>query len=435
MKPSIHNIKHHVLSKLASVKSISVLIKVTIGVLISKAVALFIGPVGFALIGNLENFVSALHHMSVLGMYNTLVKYIGEFRDDLCKLSKLLSTAFYIGYLSCVLISVLCYLNAETLNNLIFPIYNNYTYVIEVFAIALPFYAINMFSFAILKGFSKYNTLLLINSIGQILSGLIALILIYQTGIEGALISVVISESLIFLITLVGIINRRSLSGLVKVNNIKFDFLKKIAPFSVMSLFSAVILPLVALSIRSYIIDNLGYKEAGFWEAMNRISRYYFMFGTALMGYYVLPRLSKIDNVRVFWKAVLCCYKILIPVFIVAASGVYFSKSIIVSLIFSDEFSPVESLFFWQLLGDFMRALSLIMVSQFLVKKMFWHYLLTEIGLVIALYMFSIYYIDLYQDVNGAVMAHFVSYTIYFSIVVLVLTLSLFGADKRKLEV
>ena len=50
----------------------------------------------------------------------------------------------------------------------------------------------------------------------------VALLLIYQELLKGALISVVIAESLIFLITLVGIINRRSLVSLINVS--KFSF-------------------------------------------------------------------------------------------------------------------------------------------------------------------------------------------------------------------
>ncbi|GAL64156.1 lipopolysaccharide biosynthesis protein [Algibacter lectus] len=204
-------------------------VKVLAGILTSKAIALIIGPVGFALIGNLENFVSAFHNISVLGSYNTVVKYVALYKEDTKSLSKTLSTVFYVGFVSTVIVSMLCYLNAETINDFIFPKYNNYADIIKIFAIALPFYAINMYSFSIMNGFGKYKNMCQINIIGQLLSVAIALVLIYQSKIDGALISVVISESLIFLITLVGIFNRRSLANLVQVKNISFSFLKNMA--------------------------------------------------------------------------------------------------------------------------------------------------------------------------------------------------------------
>lgn len=88
-----------------------------------------------------------------------------------------------------------------------------------------------------MNGFSKYKILIIINIIGQILSVSVALLLIYQEKLKGALISVVISESLIFLITLVGIIKRRSLVALIRVDYISFSFLKKISAYSVMALY------------------------------------------------------------------------------------------------------------------------------------------------------------------------------------------------------
>ncbi|MDO7138305.1 O-antigen translocase [Algibacter lectus] len=434
MKKLIDYIKKHVLIKLMSLKTVLVFVKVLAGILTSKAIALIIGPVGFALIGNLENFVSAFHNISVLGSYNTVVKYVALYKEDTKSLSKTLSTVFYVGFVSTVIVSMLCYLNAETINDFIFPKYNNYADIIKIFAIALPFYAINMYSFSIMNGFGKYKNMCQINIIGQLLSVAIALVLIYQSKIDGALISVVISESLIFLITLVGIFNRRSLANLVQVKNISFSFFKKTWPISIMALFSAVLMPLVAICIRSYIIEGLGYKEAGLWEAMNRISRYYLMFVTSIVGMSILPRLSKINNVKKFRKEISSYYKILVPILIGGFLVIYALKSPIISLVFTNEFRSVEDLFLWQLLGDFIKILAVIIAYQFLAKKMFWHYILTELFLVVILYITSVYFIGIFDGVKGAVFAHFVSYLMYFGIVILLLWSSLFGLDSNEIS-
>lgn len=417
-----------------TLKTALVFVKIFAGVLTSKAIAIIIGPVGFALIGNLENFVSAFHNISVFGAYNTVVKYVAQFKEDAKLLSKTLSTVFYVGFISSITVSMLCYLNAETINNFIFPEYNNYAYIIQIFAIALPFYAINMYSFSIMNGFGKYKAMCQINIVGQLLSVSIALVLIYQSKIDGALISVVISESLIFLITLVGIFNRRSLANLLQVNNISFDIFKKMWPISIMALFSAVIMPLVAICIRSYIIDDLGYKEAGLWEAMNRVSRYYLMLVMSIIGMSILPRLSKITNIKKFRKEISAYYKILIPILVAGFLLIYALKAPIISLIFTNEFEPVENLFLWQLLGDFVKILAVIIAYQFLAKKMFWHYILTELFLVVILYITSIYFIDVFGGVKGAVFAHFVSYLMYFGIVILLLWSSLFGIDSNEIS-
>lgn len=431
MKKLIDYINNNVLIKITSLKTAAILTRMIAGILTSKAIAVFIGAEGLALIGNLRNFVSSIQSVAILGFYKGAVKYIAEYKDNVVRLSKTISTVYYIGFVSSILVSLLCYFNAENINNIIFPNYNNYAYIIKIFAIVLPFYALNMFSFSIMNGFSKYKILIVINIIGQVLSVSIALILIYQNNIDGALISVVIAESLIFLITLVGIINRRSLIPLIRVKYVSFNYFKRLSSYSVMALFSAVMLPLVALAIRSYIIENEGYKDAGFWEAMTRISKYYLMLVSSLTALYILPRFSEIDTVKEFRKEVFGFYKTVIPLLAFALFSIYLMRSFIVPLVFTDEFKPVEDLFLWQLLGDFLKVLSLVIAYQFLAKKMFWHYIVTETFLIIILYITSVYFIDLF-GVKGAVMGHFVSYLMYYGVILLIFGSSLFGVDNRE---
>ncbi|WP_223549461.1 O-antigen translocase [Aestuariivivens sp. NBU2969] len=433
MKRLLAYINSKVLVKIASLKMVSVFVKMLSGILTSKAIALFIGAEGLALIGNLRNFTSSIQSVSTVGVYNGAVKYIADFREDVVRLGKTISTVFYLGFVVTILLSFLCYFFAESINDLIFPDYNNYAYVIKIFAIVLPFYALNMFSFSIMNGFAKYKNLIVINIIGQTLGLSVALILIYQKRIDGALISVAIAEALIFLITLVGIINRKSLSNLIQVKEISFWVIKKLSPYSMMALFSAIILPLVLIAIRSYIIEYVSYKDAGFWEAMTRISKYYLMFVTALMAFYILPRFAEIDTVKEFRKEVFNFYKAVVPMFALGLILIYLLRSVIVTVVFSEEFEPVEELFLWQLLGDFVKVLSTVIAYQFLAKKMFWHYIVTEAFLVIILYVTSIYFIKLF-GVEGAVIGHLVSYTMYFGLILLIFGSSLFGVDNQRVE-
>ncbi|MCF7569493.1 O-antigen translocase [Sabulilitoribacter arenilitoris] len=431
MKKLIDYINNNVLIKVTSLKTAAIFTRIIAGILTSKAIAVFIGPEGLALIGNLRNFIGSVQSVAILGFYKGSVKYIAEYKENIVRLSKTISTVYYIGFVSSILVSLLCYFNADNISNIIFPNYSNYAYVIKIFAIVLPFYSLNMFSFSIMNGFSKYKILIVINIIGQILGVSIALLLIYQSNIDGALISVAIAESLIFLITLVGIINRRSLTPLIKVKYVSFNYFKRLSLYSVMALFSAVLLPLVALAIRSYIIESEGYKDAGFWEAMTRISKYYLMLVSSLMALYILPRFTEINTVKAFRKEVFEFYKTVMPILALGLLLIYLLKPFIVTLVFSDEFKPVEDLFLWQLLGDFLKVLSLVIAYQFLAKKMFWHYVVTESFLIIILYITSIYFIKMF-GVKGAVIGHFVSYLMYYGVILLIFGSSLFRVDEKK---
>lgn len=424
----IKYINTKVLIKITSLKSAAVFTRIIAGLLTSKAIAIIIGAEGLALIGNLRSFVASAQTVATMGFYKGIVKYVNDFKDDLEKLSKTLSTVYYIGFFTTIIVSVFCYFQSEYINSLIFPTYNNYVFVIKIFAIVLPFYALNMFTFSIMNGFSKYKILIIINIIGQVLSLCVALLLIYLNKLDGALVSVAISESLIFLITLVGIINRKSLIPLLSVEHVSFSYFKKLGSYSGMALFAAVIMPLVILSIRSYIIDTIGYKDAGHWEAMLRLSKYYLMMVSSLLGLYIIPRFSEINDIQEFKKEVFSLYKKIIPYFTGGLLLIYVLRSFIVWIVFSEEFQPVEDLFLWQLLGDFVKVLSMIIAYQFLAKKMFWHYIITEAFLVVLLYITSIYFIKLY-GVEGAVIGHFVSHLMYYGVILLIFGSSLFGVD------
>lgn len=417
--------------KVVHLNTATIITKIVAGILTSKAIAVFIGVEGMALIGNLRNFLSAIQSVAILGFYNGLVKYIAEFKENTIELSKTLSTAYYLGFFSTLLISFLCYYNAQAVNDFLFSANYNYAYVIRILALALPFYSLNMFSFSIMNGFSKYKILLVISIIGQILGLLITLVLIYQNKIDGALVAAVIAPSLIFLITLVGIINRKNFISYVKISNVDSEILKKFGPFAAVALVTAVALPLISIVIRNYIIDHSGIKDAGYWEAMNRISDYYLMFVSSLMTLYILPKFSDIESKKEFKSEIVNVYKAIIPVFALSLLLIYLFRPIIVKIIFSEDFQPVEQLFGWQLLGDFVKVISIVIAYQFIAKKMFVHFIIIELFLVVVLYFSSIYLID-GVGVKGAVIAHFISYLMYFGMVLLLFNTSLFNVISEK---
>lgn len=419
-------INEHVLFKVANLNTATIITKIVAGILTSKAIAIFIGVEGMALIGNLRNFLGAIHSFSILGVYNGLVKSISEVKNDVLKLSQTLSTAYYLGFFSTLLIAFLSYYNAESINDFLFATHYNYAYIIKIMALALPFYALNMFSFAIINGFSKYKILLIINIIGQILGLSITLILIYQYNIDGAMIAAVIAPSLIFLITFIGFVNQRSLVSSVRISNVTLGVLKKFAPFATMALVTAIAIPMVSIVIRNYIIDEVGIKEAGHWEAMQRISDYYLMFINSLMTLYFLPRFSEIESKKEFRMEVFNFYKTAMPIFGMGLVIIYLLRSFLVPLMFSEAFKPTEDLFLWQLLGDFVKVLSIVIAYQFIAKKMFTHFIIIEVFLVIIMYLSSVYLIDIF-GVKGAVMGHFVSYLMHYGIILLIFGSSLFG--------
>ena len=125
MKKFFHYINNEVLVKAASLNTANISLKILAGILISKFIALFIGPEGMALIGNLRNFLSTIQSISIAGLYNGFVKLIAKYKNHIKELTHTLSTVFYFGFFLSLLLAFLCYYNAEFVNELIF-FNNNY---------------------------------------------------------------------------------------------------------------------------------------------------------------------------------------------------------------------------------------------------------------------------------------------------------------------
>lgn len=422
----------NLLLKIASFNSVAVLTRVVAGFVTSKAIAVFIGAEGLALIGNLRNFLTTIESFSTLGFSNGIVKYVAEFKEDNTKLNEAVGTVLTIILITALLISLGLYFNAESIENWIFDSQGAYVFIIKLLAFALPFSAMNLVLMAIINGLSKHKTFIKINIYSQIFGLLLTLVLIWQRQLSGALIAAVTIPGLLFFVTLFSFFDIRHFFKPVKLSKINLNVLKDFSHYSAMALFSAAVMPLIFVFIRNYLIDHVSMKDAGFWEAIRRISNYYLMFVNSLLAMYILPRFSEITNAIDFRKEIVHFYKTVLPIFGTALLFIYFLRSYIVAILFTEEFQPVEDLFMWQLLGDFIKVISSVVAFQLIAKKMVVYYIGIEMFSLVTLYLASIYFIDIY-GVQGAVIAHFVNFALHMMVIATVFKKLLFS--KQNFEI
>lgn len=402
------------------------------GFLTSKAIAVFIGAEGLALIGNLRNFLTTVESFSTLGFTNGIVKYVAEYKEDKAKLNEAVGTVLTTLLITALVISLIIYFNAETIDVWIFGSQESYVFIIKLLALMLPFYGMNLVLLAIINGLSRYKAFVKINIYSQVFGLLVTLLLIWKHQLNGALIAAVAIPGLLFFVTLFSFFDIRQFLKPVKLSGIKQNVLKNFSHYSVMALFSAAVMPLVFVFIRNYLIDHVSMKDAGFWEAIRRISNYYLMFVNSLLALYILPRFSEITNAFDFRKEIGHFYKTVLPVFGTALVVIYFLRSYIVTILFTNEFQPVEDLFMWQLLGDFLRVIASVIAYQLIAKKMVSYYIGIELFSLITLYLASIYFIDIY-GAKGAVIAHFVNFALHLIVIATVFKKLLFS--KQNFEI
>ena len=417
---------NNVLLKITSVNSLAIGVRIVAGFITSKVVAIYLGAPGMALLGDLRNFMGSVQSIGTLGISNGVIKYTAEFKEDKYALSRLLSTSFFLILGTTLLVSGILFFGAEFWSGLVFKHMTGFIFVFKLMALALPLYAINTFLLAVINGYGKYKLIIFINIAINVLSLLVTAGLIITHQIVGAFIAIATVPALAILITLLPLIHKSTGLRLIKPQFFRTKYLKKYMSYTGMTVVSAMLTPWIFIGIRQHIINVDGMIEAGYWDAMLRLSDYYLMFATTVLTLYVLPKLASARSDADFRRQIFDFYKTIMPLLGLGLITVFLLKGYLVRLIFTTDFLSIVPLFKWQLAGDFFRVASIAIAYQFIAKNMFWYFVGTNLLSLAIIYGSSLYFIDHYGFV-GAGIAHFFSYVLYLGIVLFIFRKPLFN--------
>jgi len=280
------------LLKVASFNSLSIIVRLITGFILSKAIAFFLFPQGMALTGNLKSFLLTSQGISNGGGQNGLIKYTAENKNNNQALKKVISTSFILVTGFTLFVSLILLIFSSYFSDLVFGT-DNYAYAFKILACILPLFTINTFILSIVNGLGKYKSIIIINTIGYVLNVLIVVLMLYYYRLEGAIIAIVVVPSLLLFITLFWVKDIKFIFSNISINSFSRFYLNGLSSYIIMALFTALTIPIVHVVIKNHIIDNIGLKEAGYWEAMIRISKYYLVFVMSLFSLYLLPKLSE----------------------------------------------------------------------------------------------------------------------------------------------
>ncbi len=389
-----------------------------IGLVMSKFIAVFVGPSGMALIGNFRNFMAGLEGVSTLSFSSGIVKYIGENEEDKKEIEKIISTVLLSFLLIAFILSILIFSFSDYLSFEIFGNDLKYSIIIKVVAIVLPWNTISVLFISIINGLGEYQKVILANIISNVLVLVQSLVLIYQYKTVGALISIALIPVILVFVNAYFLPKESLVFKRLSFKKYDFKIFKNLFTFSLMILPSAILSPFFNLQIRNFLIETAGIESGGLWEAISRIANIYLVFISTIVSIYFYPRLIKAkaisDSRNVIWSF----YRNIFPVFILGTILVYFCRFIIVKLLFTTAFLPVTELFFWQLIGDVLKVAGMILGFQLLAKKQMLPYICFELISFLSLYFFSVFFIKT-LGLYGVVIAQALENFVYLVILML----------------
>ena len=126
------------LFKVTSLNSVGMIVKILTGLITSKFLAVYVGPSGMALLGNLKNFTTTLEGISTLGFQTGIVKYVGENENNKVALNKIINTLLISFLLVTAILSTLLFTFSDYLCKAVLGQDLQFSIVFKATAFALP---------------------------------------------------------------------------------------------------------------------------------------------------------------------------------------------------------------------------------------------------------------------------------------------------------
>ncbi|HAW9498371.1 TPA: O-antigen translocase, partial [Escherichia coli] len=379
---------------------IMTLIKMVMGFAISKIVAVYAGTSGVALLGQMQSVILSLNGIINSPVGNGVIKFTSENSHDFEKCSPYWrASILYVMCFSTIIIIVGCFY-AQEISLLLFGHSDNYWIVLLMVFVA-PITSIGTLINSILNGLESYKQYVYTGIIASVLSGLIMIFVIVNFGIVGALVGASLQYALIGIISFIINIYQPWLKIGYLIGKISTDVKKNIAEYIFMAIVSAVSLPLGMILIRGFLIEYTGWKNAGEWQAVWKISEAYLSVITMGLSVYYLPRLSSLYDHNSLVREVKSVASIVLPIVSLMAVAVYILRDFSISLLYTEQFREARELFKIQLIGDVIKVISWVYAYPMIAKKSTKLFVFTEIVFTITLVLLSYFFIKKY-GVHGA---------------------------------
>lgn len=417
----IQKIRHELIGhsgffKVTILSSVSSGLKILVSFVVSKFLAVYAGPAGFALVGQMNNFLSILHAFGSGGLNTGLTKYVSEYEEDITNRNKFISATLFsmlvLTTLSCLLLALFSSQVSEYLFKTA-----EYSIYLLITSLLMFLYNAGQLFLAVINGLKLFKTFIGVNILISLAGLISSLFFIYFFGVKGAILSMIVNLVFYFLVVW-PFLNKAEWFKWQEIKPIFYkEETKKLSSFTLMFLVSSSVTPLIQLSLRSHLLIHFSEQSAGFWEALNRISQIPILMLTTAFSTYYLPHLAQIKTKVLMRQEIYKTLRLIIPISIGILGSIYLFRNLLIQIVFTKGFEPISDLMFWQLVGDFLRLLSFVFAYVLLAKAQTLNYIFGEVFFGICMYGISLLLLPTFGLV-GITYAYSFSYFLYLLLVV-----------------
>ncbi|WP_455426201.1 lipid III flippase WzxE [Dryocola sp. LX212] len=392
----------------------STLVKIAVGLLVVKLLAVAYGPGGVGQAGNFRQLVTVLGVLAGAGIFNGVTKYVAQHHDDPQELRKVLGTssAMVLGFST--LLAIIFVVAAKPISIGLFG-HEQYQNLVRLVALVQMGIAWANLSLAIMKGFrdAAGNALALI---GGSLIGVVAYYLCYRLGgYQGALLGLALVPALVLIPAGFMLVRREHIPLSYLKPQWNKVYASSLGKFTIMAVITSITLPVAYVMMRNLLAEHYSWNDVGIWQGVSSISDAYLQFITASFSVYLLPTLSRLTAKQDISREIVRSLKFVLPAVAAASFTVWLLRDFAIWLLFSHKFIAMRDLFAWQLVGDVLKVGAYVFGYLVIAKASLRFYILTEISQFALLTGFSRWLIPAHGAL-GAAQAYMATYIVYFTL-------------------
>ena len=404
------------LLKVTAMTGLLTLLRMVMGFVIAKVVAIYTGPTGMAMLGQVQSLVASLNGIINAPVGSGVVRFTAENKDqgfDACS-PWWRAALHWVLIISAIVIPV-GLLFAKSIANSLFKDVN-LAWVVMASLSVLPFAAIGTLCNSVINGQQLYRRYVGLGMLSALISGGVMLTMIALHNIEGALLAAALQSALIGMVMLIANLRQPWFKLHYWWGTVDPQARKDIGKYMLMAITSALTVPISMIFVRNIIIDQVGWEATGQWQAVYKISEVYLGVITMALSTYYLPRLASLTGADAIISEIHRTACVVIPIVATMALGVYLLRDVAISLLFTEAFHSARDLFAIQLTGDVIKILAWLYAYPMLSRGAIKWFISTEI--VFAMSFIALTYALVQQNgVVGANMAYVINYIIYFIVV------------------
>ncbi|WP_434931429.1 O-antigen translocase [Shewanella sp. HL-SH5] len=406
------------LLKVTAMTGLLTLLKMVMGFVIAKVVAVYTGPTGLAMLGQVQGVVAVLNGLINAPAANGVVRFTAEKQAEGYEACSpwWKASLQWILILAGITIPVALLLS-DYLAILLFQDVT-LSWIITVTVCVLPLSAIGTLCNSVINGQQNYRRYVGLGMLSAVISAALMLGMIFYANIKGALLAAALQSALIGLVMLCANLRQPWFKLRYWWGTTSVTARKSIGNYTLMAITTALTFPVSLILVRNILVAEVGWESTGHWQAVWKISEVYLSVITLALGTYYLPKLSSLVGVDSIVKEIHHTVKIIFPIVCIMALGVYLLRDVAIWLLFTEEFEAARDLFAIQLTGDVVKILAWLYAYPMLSRGATKWFISTEIIFSLKFVLLAYFLVKLY-GVSGANIAYLINYSIYFIFVFL----------------